>query len=129
MRFTATFRRAVAGIVDAGRFAVAGIADAGRAAGVFTATFLSRLTATLLRARTSALLSRLTAKFLSRLTEEFLAVAGVVDTGRVVRLTAELVLGAAYDRCRFCAAETLRCARAVAGIADAGRAAVAGLAA
>ena len=54
------------------------------------------------------------------------ALARVADACRGVRLTEELVRGFAYERCGYCAAETLRCARAVAGIADAGLAAVAG---
>ena len=128
-RFTATFlsRFTLAAVVDVARFTwfaatsrrarvVAGVVDAGRL----------------------AFLSRLAAAFRLGLTEEFRVAAappppilcddGIAATG--FRLTAEFVRGAAYDRCcRVCADETLRCARAVAGIADAGRAAVAGLAA
>jgi hypothetical protein len=84
VRFTVAFRSR----------AVAAVADAGRAAGVFLATLRWLRTVAVFAAAGRA------------------AVARVADADRVARLTFELVRGFtfAYDRCRDCAAETLRCA-------------------
>src|SRR5262249_17018629 len=100
----------------------------------FAARFLSRLTAASLRARTSAFLSRFTATsrrarnswflcaFRSRI-RSFLArfrcriVAAVVDVRWAALACAvaafRFTRGCVYDRCRFGAAETLRCALVV----------------
>src|SRR5947207_7788553 len=73
-----------------------------------TATFLSRFAATLLRARKSCFLW----KFRSRVLSFLARFRSRTALSPVLCLTTafELVRGFAYDRCRYCAAETLRCA-------------------